>query len=246
MLVAASFASGCGTPRVLAPRQPPSRRMPVVQMPAEPPAQGHGRVVIDVVDGPMDVSARTVESFAGAGSGPPRSGPLCRTPCAVDLPLGRYKLYLSGLRSDPSRGDAVDLDVHPGLNVLRRASGKYETPEYMPTLPIVLIVGGGVGVVGGGATLATGNGAAGAILMGLGLALSLGGAIAWPRRAEQQQGRSTFWNEPPQPIPAAEAQPAPAPAPIFDSSLAPPASGAPTGTDNAPEASDESTRTPEP
>ena len=170
--------------------------MPRVTMPAQAPAPGHGRLVIDTVDGPMDVAARNVARFEGAGSQPTRSGPLCRTPCVVDLPLGRYTLFLSGLAQDPSRGDVVSVEVHPGVTVIRRAPGKYETPEYLPAAPITLVVGGGIGTVAGAAVMGGGEAAGGGVLLGTGVALTIGGLITWPRRATQQDGSSTTWNEP--------------------------------------------------
>src|SRR5690349_9664732 len=121
---------GCGTPRVLAPRALPARKLPRIELPAQPPAEGFGRVVIDTTDGAMDVVAQSLQTFAGAATQPAQAGLLCRTPCVVDLPYGRYTLYFSGLAGDESRGDVAPLEVHAGLTVLRRAPGKYETPPY--------------------------------------------------------------------------------------------------------------------
>ena len=127
LVLIASALMACSNVVVLPPRHAPPQAMPAIAMPATPVPEGHGRVVIDTSDGPMDVVAQTTASFTS--NVPPRSGFLCRTPCAVDLPLGSYTLYFSGLSADAARGDVARLEVRPGINVLRRAPGKYQTPD---------------------------------------------------------------------------------------------------------------------
>ncbi|MET0384844.1 MAG: hypothetical protein ABW321_02740 [Polyangiales bacterium] len=192
--------SGCATPRVLAPRTAPPQQLPSVALPEQLPAAGQGRLVIDTTDGPMDVAAQRIESFTGAAGAGPAAGPLCRTPCVKDLPLGRYDLFLSGLASDPTRGDRAPVDVREGTNVLLRAPGKYEVPRAFQTGPFFLITGGVVLAAVSPAFLAQGveQPAVTATMAVAGLAMLVAGLILYDYRPEQQAGTSTyFWQPPP-------------------------------------------------
>src|SRR5262245_10972846 len=88
---------GCtNEPKILPPRAPPPRAAPPISVPSVPVPEGFGRVVLHGTDGPMRISVRADESFIPPGMSvpPTRSGELCVTPCVVDLPAGRYKLFL--------------------------------------------------------------------------------------------------------------------------------------------------------
>lgn len=176
--------------------------MPALAMPSAPVPEGHGRVVLDTTDGPMDVVARTDAAFVASAEVPSRSGFLCRTPCVVDLPIGAYTLYFSGLEGDAARGDVTRLEVRDGLNVLRRSPGKYQAPEDANALGVTLAVLGST-MLGIGIALAvsTEEVPAGVGLSIGGTAGTVGGiALAMPKRAEQQEGATSAWNVPAQPV----------------------------------------------
>ena len=212
--VLASALAACSSVVVLPPRHAPPQAMPAVAMPATPIPEGHGRVVLDTSDGPMDVVAQTTASFTSTVA--PRSGFLCRTPCAVDLPLGSYTLYFSGLATDSARGDVAPLEVREGLNVLRRAPGKYQTPDE-PSLGAITLVVVGITALSTGIAVAaiSDEPVAGIAVATVGVGLGAGGIALMPaRRAEQQEGATTTWNvPPPRQVPAPQA-PAGAEAPI--------------------------------
>jgi hypothetical protein len=201
VLVVPLLVGACaGEPRVLSPRTPPPRAMPNVAMPASTVPVQHGRVVLDVVDGPMRVAAKYDPSFIPPGGAPEtaRSGELCTTPCVVDLPSGRYRLYLSATAAtDPGTGDVDDLVLGEGTYVYRRAPGRYQTPSiYNQIAPGALIVLGLTGMVVGAALLSSEDTAVpGGLVFGGGVAAGVGGGI-WgydATRAETQDGATTFW-----------------------------------------------------
>ncbi len=174
--------------------------MPNVAMPASPVPVGHGRVVLDVVDGPMRVVAKYDPSFVPPGGTPPtaRSGELCTTPCVVDLPKGRYRLFLSATGgTDPGTGDVDDLVLDEGTYVYRRAPGRYQTPSlYDSVAPAALMIVSVTAIVVGGALLSDSEGrVAGGALLGGGIAGTIGAGI-WgydASRAEAQDGATTFF-----------------------------------------------------
>jgi hypothetical protein len=196
-----SLFTGCMTAHVLPPRAAPPAVMPAVSMPSEPAPPQHGRVVIDVTDGAMDVVAQRNAPFAGTGGAVAGVGGLCRTPCVRDLPLGHYDLFFSGLQQDPSRGDRAALEVHEGVNVLLRAPGKYETPRAFQPGPFALIMGGlAVGVSGSLAGPAIGGDGGGALAVSaalVGVGMIVAGLIVYDYRAEQQDGTSTYFQAAP-------------------------------------------------
>lgn len=189
-----------GEPRVLPPREPPSRVTPNVPIPAVPVPAGHGRVVLDVVDGPMRVVAKYDPSFVPPGSTPQtaRSGELCTTPCVVDLPKGRYRLFMSATGGmDPGTGDVDDLVLEEGTFVYRRASGRYKTPSiYDGIAPAALMLVSITAMTVGGVMLSDSEGRVlGGVLLGAGIAGTIGSGI-WgydASRAETQDGATTFF-----------------------------------------------------
>jgi len=203
MVVGGAFVcTACaGEPRVLEPRTPPSREMPSVPLPPSPPPQGSGRVILDTTDGPMRVTAQADTSFVppGASAAPSRTGELCVTPCAADLPEGRYRLFLSSV--DGEHGDTDDLVVSSGLTVYRRAPGKYVTPSVANrVLPAIVVAVGAVLasvglVIAAGASGPNDNPAPGLVLGGVGAAAAIGGGF-WAydaSRAVEQRGATTSW-----------------------------------------------------
>lgn len=198
--------SACaGEPRVLPPRTPPARQLPALALPRTPVAADHGRVVLDTTDGPMRVVAEYDPSFAPPGAPPvtTRTGELCVTPCVADLPVGRYRLYLSSVSGD-GRGDTDDLVVGEGLSAYRRAPGKYTTPTITNGIaPGALLIASMLAIAFGGALLGQSDGDGGStpgglVLVGAGVGGLIGGGI-WAydaSRAEQQEGSSTTWQVP--------------------------------------------------
>jgi hypothetical protein len=152
----------------------------------------------------MRVAAKYDPSFTPPG-GPTqlgRSGELCVTPCVVDLPVGKYRLFFSPVEnSDSTLGDTDDLVVEEGLTVYRRVPGRYRAPSQLDQLgPAAVIVAGTVAVTVA-ALLAVrskadgqDSGPSGLLLIG-GLA-ALGGGGFWAydsSRATQQDGASSTW-----------------------------------------------------
>jgi hypothetical protein len=195
---------GCtGEPRVLTPRAPPPRVHPPVTLRTEPLGPGQGRVVLHTTDGPMRVSVRADESFVPPGQAvpPTRSGELCITPCVSDLPAGRYKLFMVSADGSLPGGDVDVLDVREGgLNYHLRSPSQAEPRQWIPVLPVVMAVAGGLALAGGAAlmTAPEPDRTAGALLLlGGGIAITAGGIVYYDAsRGTQQEGATTHWWEP--------------------------------------------------
>jgi hypothetical protein len=199
--VSGLLSLGCtGAPRQLEPRLPPPRITPEIALPAAPIPSGFGRVVISTTDTAMNVSARADTSFIppGATVAPTRSGDLCTSPCVIDLPQGKYKLFMTGLARDLNHGDADELLVQPGVNYYVRAPGKFEPPEWIPVVPTILVILG-TGLLAGGVAVAADHSnssrAIGGAMMASGLSIGIvGGVMSYNKsRGTMQQGASTVW-----------------------------------------------------
>ena len=174
-------------------RQLPANPAPPAVVPpgttSSPTAQGQGRLIIDVVDGPTEVQrvhmqAKPITTRQGTHySFHETSEPLCaRTPCAVDLPSGNVLLGF------PVRGDAHPMDIElvyigEGPTVYRRELSYYRRNKgAMYKLGIIAASVGSASLITGSALLPIGlndgnNGLtiAGAITLGAGaLATTLG------------------------------------------------------------------------
>lgn len=170
-------------------------------MPAGLPPAGFGRVVLHGKDGPMRVVVQADPSFIPPGSAvpPTRTGELCpSTPCAADLPVGRYRLFLTSADGSFMHGDTDDLVVTEGVTYYVRAPGRYEAPHWIHAYPALLLAGA-VALVIGGSVLASEPGDTN---RGVGIATMLGGAGlgVWggielydESRAKQQNGATTVW-----------------------------------------------------
>jgi hypothetical protein len=196
--------SACaGEPRTLEPRSPPPRQMPAVALPPTPLAPGQARVVFEGIDGPMRLSVQSDPTFVppGADRAPSRVGELCVTPCVADLPAGRYRLFLAPTGS-VSSGDTDDITVSPGLTVYRRAPGKYETPSFANAIPPALLLTVSLVLTVWAPLIAAASNDSGTrtgwlAVAGLAVAGDIGGGF-WlydSRRAIQQQGATTLWQE---------------------------------------------------
>jgi hypothetical protein len=173
-------------------------------MPAAPVPEGRTRVVLMTTDGPMRITARADTEFVppGTNAPPTRMGELCTTPCIADLPPGQYKLYLNA----PDGTGDVDMLTVPatsGVTYYERAPGRFESPKW-PLLATALI-GVGVGLLVGGAILASspdtsssGQQAGGyALLIGGGALAIVGGALWYDSsRGATRDGATSVWSEP--------------------------------------------------
>jgi hypothetical protein len=193
---------GClGTPKILPPRTPPAAVPPPVALPATPLKPGRGRVVIYTTDGPMRVVAEAGQQFQPEAAELPHSGELCVSPCVVDIPTGRYKLYLQSLQNGGSTGDVDDLQVQSGLTYYLRAPGRFDHPTWIPWGPTLLVVAGllitiaGVGWAAGNSS-GSSSATPGLITLGLGVGIMIGGGayIYDAQRGSIQQGATTQWS----------------------------------------------------
>lgn len=99
-IVAVGLASGAaGCVRTLPPPAAPERTVPRIEESRATP-EGHGRVVVDVVDGPMQV----LNVDGPAVADPLLGRPACVTPCVLDLRHGRRWLAFD----TPGPGFEVD------------------------------------------------------------------------------------------------------------------------------------------
>ena len=195
---------GCrGEPKALGPRTPPPRVAPAVPLPPAPPPPHYGRVVLSSTDAALNITVRADTTFVPPGHPVPpnRTGELCTTPCAADLPIGRYKLYMTSADGSYSQGDTDRLDVREGVNYYIRAPGKFEEPTWLPVLPSVLVGLATVAVLGGAVLLSSGEDSqqtGGALLIRGGIALGVGGGILYydASRGAIQEGATTTWTEP--------------------------------------------------
>ncbi len=192
MVVLAALSGGCYTARVLTPRTAPAPIMPNLRLPAEPPARGTARLVVDTIDGPMDVTARGVTTeTAGAKL-------RCRTPCIADLPHGSYDVSFSNLEGDSARGDRTRIELFDGVNVVRNAPGQYRVPQAFqwPSFALGL---GGLGMLAGGAMLASTEDMSpvpGAAMLTTGVGLLIAALVVHQYVAHQQAGATTTFLAP--------------------------------------------------
>jgi len=152
-LVASSLlVSGC-TRRMAPPAEPDPIPPPTQDLP--PLAEGQGRVIVDVVDGPTEVHRATTRSIVvGIDKDRPivvsrrSTEQMCVSPCAVDLSPGRYTLaFPTPGGSGRFELDVVDVKTEP--TVYLRDLGRYESAG--AGLPLGIL-----GVVFGGAAMITG------------------------------------------------------------------------------------------
>ena len=164
----------------------------------------------------MRVTAKFDPSFTPPGGSTERgvTGELCVTPCVVELPVGKYRLFFSPMaNADSPLGDSDDLVVNEGVTVYRRAPGLYRTPSPVDQIPPAALFVAGVAAVSVGAIAAgtKDNGSlAGGLLVSGSVAMIGGGIWGYEKsRATQRDGASTVWQLG---APAANSSPAPQPA----------------------------------
>ena len=194
-----------GQPKILAPRLPPAAFAPPVALPLAPPARDHGRVVIWTTDGPMHVIAQGQQEFQPSAVNGTRTGELCVSPCVVDMPPGKYKLFMTDARQGGNAGDVDDLTVGTDLTYYLRAPGRFEHPTWIPAAP-TLVATLGVTLAAVGLFWAVSNAGSessassrpGLMLFGVGVAVGIGGSVLIydAQRGSIQQGATTSWSAP--------------------------------------------------
>lgn len=149
------IVSGC-SPEQLPPPSAPAREVPPdLDLPAEPPPAGAGRVVLDANGERAKVVEITGSATATAGNYRATViglRPICTTPCVVDLPYGSHPLVFRST-TDETRMSELELDVGPKPKIVRHALGERKD-------------GGAVRTIG-------------STTLGLGLLSALAGGILW-------------------------------------------------------------------
>jgi hypothetical protein len=185
-------ASTAACVKHLPPAPAPAAVVPAIVLPAEPPAPGMGRIVVDVVDGPSHVQHVQVTPRAVTESGgrtvyhfDERPQQVCAiTPCVAEVPLGNVLLGFSVIGNRALESELVHIGPDP--SVYRRTLSVYE--DRTGALRVAGIVMTAVGVaaaITGAAIVPAGqsrdNSAltmAGGITLGSGVALLVLGILA--------------------------------------------------------------------
>lgn len=216
-LAALVLASGCGTEH-LPPPSPPPREVPKdLDLPAEPPPNGAGRVVIDANGERAKVVEITGSATAAAGNYRATIiglRPLCTTPCVVDLPYGSHPLVLRST-TDETRMSELELDVGPKPKIVRHTLGEKEdggAPRAIGSTVLVLSVitaatGGllwGLGELASKPGQESGLVGSGQVVTGIGAAgILLSIPLLVVGRPSERPGATTEWT-----IPGGSAPPA--------------------------------------
>ncbi len=191
LLVALSVAlSGAACVRRLPPAPTPAARVPAVDTRA-PLAAGHGRLVIDVVDGPALIDrvrmiatqvTPSTEQARGSVVFGEAAEPLCQSPCVTDVPLGNLLLSFPVV-GNPGAREIELIHVGPEATVYRRSLSEYRVKKKgaRRVLGIIATALGGAAVTTGVVLLpigldrdSDGLTTAGAISLGAGAV-----ALAW-------------------------------------------------------------------
>lgn len=207
VLALALLAPGCGVEQLPA-VSPPARVLPAdLEVPAEPPAPGTGRIILDT----NGEHARVVEitGAATATSGGYSATivgirPLCTTPCVVDLPYGSHPLVLHSI-TDETRQSETEIDVGARAKVFRHTLGERKDGGGLRTAGASLLTLGIIAATTGAILwLAGGSNMGGADLSSKGQLLTLvgGGGVLLSipflivGRPTERPGSTTQWNLP--------------------------------------------------
>jgi hypothetical protein len=128
--------AGIGIAKEAPPPAPPQAEPHIPDLPAEPPAPGHARIVLDANGEPAKVSRvtavpnfepkRTAQLNGKTSLASARmEEPLCITPCAVDMRHGLHTFVFTHTR-DPLRSSTADVTVpsRGTTTIVRHAMGK--------------------------------------------------------------------------------------------------------------------------
>ena len=217
--VALLILEGCTT-YAAPPRDPPHVAPTISDMPSSPPAEGMGRLTVDVDGGPAKV-ARVISEEVGdphmstQGGGAQafthrKTELLCITPCAMDLRIGAHTLVFTST-SDGFRTGSGDVIVSSQPSIVRHALGR-EKPASGKYMSGVLLTALGAGIttigvfatsIGGAAELSAQNSTkgepktfltAGLVVLGVGIAMGTTGIVLMSgNQAVHQPGSTTQW-----------------------------------------------------
>jgi hypothetical protein len=185
--IATVSASACV--RQLPPRATPDPVAPQVDT-STPIPEGHGRLVVDVVDGPVSVQRVQMEGQPSTNAqGRPTfrfvevPHTLCSSPCVADVPQGNMLLGFPVIGSN--RLDVELVHVGPDPSVYRRSLSIYtDNHRGARILGIISTSVGGAALITGISLLSIGLGkdldgmtAAGGITLGAGVVLTTAGIL---------------------------------------------------------------------
>lgn len=188
---------GCGAQHLPPPPAPLRSAPDTTLVPAQAPAPGTGRVLLEANGEPADVAVVSATDDPAVVA----VTPLCTTPCVVDLPYGPHPLLFHST-TDPARESEAEVDVGPRPKVLRHSLGERREGGPAHTTGTALVVLGALAATTGlilwsaasaddrrGAMDATGQGmtigGATTALLGLPLLLS--------DRPTERPGATTEW-----------------------------------------------------
>jgi hypothetical protein len=181
--------NGCGAHIMPAP-QVPEKKVPEVAMPAEPPEEDEGQIVVDTTNGPATVQVQLLGMW---------THPLCAaTPCAANLPIGTYNLIFKG-RNDPALESTEIVQVGRAPSVLRHTMGSARYSSGMYTGGILAVAAGlslvFVGLLSAGSSDNSAlSGGKGYAAIGIGAAATgLGAWMMMSGRPEITPGSSVQW-----------------------------------------------------
>ncbi|MBX3189013.1 MAG: hypothetical protein KF819_18475 [Labilithrix sp.] len=201
--VAGALSAGC-SPEVLPPPRAPARHLPAeIDVPADAPPPGSGRVILDA----NGERAQVVEALRDGDDDVVR--PVClSTPCVVDLPYGPHPLVFRSV-TDESRQSETEIEVGPRMKVLRHNLGERSDGGALNTLGVSLLVLGTLAATTGGILWLAGASdrsasleGPGRIVTGIGVGtmlLSLPLLIAG--RPSERPGATTEWTLTGEPLP---------------------------------------------
>ena len=204
-----------------------------VDLPAEPPPRGAGRVLLDANGDRAKVVEITGSATAAAGGYRATIvglRPICTTPCVVDLPYGSHPLVLRST-TDATRISEVDLDVGPRPKIVRHTLGEKRDGGAARTIGSSVLVLGAITALTGGllwglGELASKNGqtsslsGTGQVLTGIGAAgIVLSIPLLVVGRPSERPGATTEWSVPNGSAPGGWQPPTPVPQGVTSRSL---------------------------
>ncbi|HVK77832.1 MAG TPA: hypothetical protein VM734_31215 [Kofleriaceae bacterium] len=134
--------------RHAAPPPIPPQILPELALPAEPPAPGHRRVIVDA-DVPSTVHLVEGESYAFSTTRAVAAlhiRRLCVTPCVVELPAGQHDLRFT-VDDDAGLIGRALVNVSDRTTAVRVHLGRNRMPGFLAYTGGTLVIGGGVTAV---------------------------------------------------------------------------------------------------
>ena len=187
-----------------------------VDVPADPPAPGTGRVILETNGEPakvVEITGTATASSGGYSATIVGIRPLCTTPCVIDLPYGSHPLVMRSL-SDETHQSETELEVGARAKVFRHTLGERTDGGALRVLGgsllmlgIIATTTGAIVWLAGSSASSSGSdlGGTGQVLTGIGaggILLSIPFLVAG--RPTERQGATTQWI-----LPGAGTAPAP-------------------------------------